>query len=241
MPNKNKNTIDYLIKIFEKIFKSDQAVGISLLFCFVLTTIILNFSNRLIMNIREALIFMFGISFLFLILNFILNNTKNYPKLFRTIFFFFQKFQNIPCCKTCKQNMNIYANKANTTYIWKCIKHSKKGKNVKIKCPICKNKQSVSIKNKQLATCHHCLHNFSSFEVNEIIEDTFSSLIITKLPKYQNIKTYYTQTKLQESIKNIIFLLVFIILISSLNYLVFSPQGSKLLASLFSVSLISHS
>ena len=149
MKNKNKikNSLDLILKIFERILKSDKAVAISLLFCIVLTVIILYFSEKFIMDIEQALYFMFGISVLFLTLNFILNSTNNYLDIALRIQNILSKFLDAPKCKICHETMKIVVNKRSKTYIWKCNKHPKIHKSVKITCPICHSKNTLSMYN----------------------------------------------------------------------------------------------
>lgn len=83
--NKQKSWQYLILKSMLKLLKSDRALALSLLFSFGLGFLILYFSKSLIMDIKQALFFMFGTSLIFLTLNFILNNTKNYQNIIKKI------------------------------------------------------------------------------------------------------------------------------------------------------------
>jgi len=230
----DKNSIlKTLLNSADSLLKSDKALAVSLIFCFGITFVVLEFSSDLINNMKDALLFILGISILFVVLNFVLNSTQNYSYLIGTIEKIFSRFFDIPHCKKCHKPMKIYPNKIKHIYFWKCEKHPKNTESILLKCPNCKNKSAIQNRGFKFAKCKSCNTEFFPSEVNLLIEQKYKCLIKEKFsPKYRLFN--YIKTV---SLENIVFLLVFSILVTLMNYLSFSVTGKQILASLLFVNM----
>jgi len=230
----NKNSIlKALLNSADNLLKSDKALAVSLIFCFGITFVVLEFSADLIGNVKDALLFILGISILFVVLNFVLNSTQNYSCFVGSIEMIFSRFFSVPHCKTCNKPMKIFPNKLKHTYFWRCEKHIKITQPILLSCPNCKNKEALQNKGSKFVKCKYCKAEFIPSDINLMIEQKYRYFLKEKfIPKHR----LFNHIK-KVSPENIIFLIVFSIMITLLNYLSFSDTGKQILASLLFMNM----